>query len=111
VITVPAYFDDAKRKATQDAGAIAGLDVLRIINEPTAAALAYGIGGGNEGTVLVYDLGGGTFDVTVMKMSGGHLEVLFSGGDSRLGGIGLGQRADGPLGRGQCVHRSRFAAR
>jgi molecular chaperone DnaK len=87
IVTVPAYFDDAKRRATQDAGEIAGLDVLRIINEPTAAALAYGIDGGNEGTVLVYDLGGGTFDVTVMRVAAGHLEVLFSGGDSRLGGM------------------------
>jgi molecular chaperone DnaK len=87
IITVPAYFDDARRRATQDAGQIAGLDVLRIINEPTAAALAYGIDSGHFGEVLVYDLGGGTFDVTVMEISSGHLEVRFSGGDSQLGGL------------------------
>jgi len=87
VITVPAYFDDARRKATQDAGRIAGLDVLSIINEPTAAALAYGLDRGQNGTVLVFDLGGGTFDTTVMKIRDQHLEVLFSGGDAQLGGL------------------------
>lgn len=87
VITVPAYFDDARRRATQDAGRIAGLEVLGIINEPTAAALAYGLDRGQNGTVLVFDLGGGTFDATVMRIQDQHLEVLFSGGDSQLGGL------------------------
>ena len=87
VITVPAYFDDARRRATQDAGRIAGLDVVSIINEPTAAALAYGLDRGQNGTVLVFDLGGGTFDATVMRINDQHLEVLFSGGDSQLGGL------------------------
>lgn len=88
VITVPAYFNDAQRKATQDAGAIAGLNVRRIINEPTAAALAYGLKGLSlEETVLVYDLGGGTFDVTVMRILENSVEVLATGGDKNLGGF------------------------
>lgn len=88
VITVPAYFDDAQRKATQDAGRIAGLNVLRIINEPTAAALVYGVEKGEESqTILVYDLGGGTFDVTIMKVGGGEINVLATGGDKNLGGF------------------------
>lgn len=87
VITVPAYFDDARRKATQDAGQIAGLEVLSIINEPTAAALAYGLDRGQNGTILVFDLGGGTFDATVMDIRDQHLEVRFSGGDAELGGL------------------------
>ncbi|GAA2328829.1 Hsp70 family protein [Dactylosporangium salmoneum] len=87
VITVPAYFDSARRKATQDAGTIAGLDVVRILNEPTAAALAYGIGADTAGTFLVYDLGGGTFDVTVMRTEGGELRVLAIQGDRNLGGF------------------------
>lgn len=88
VITVPAYFDDAQRKATQDAGHIAGLNVLRIINEPTAAALAYGIERvGQRQTVLVYDLGGGTFDVTMMQISDGQINVIATGGDRNLGGF------------------------
>lgn len=87
VITVPAYFNDAQRKATQDAGRIAGLDVLRVLNEPTAAALAFGIDSSAAGTVLVYDLGGGTFDVTVMRIEAGELEVLATGGDRNLGGF------------------------
>jgi len=87
VITVPAYFDDAQRKATQDAGRIAGLNVLRIINEPTAAALAYGLDKTKTNqTILVYDLGGGTFDVTIMKIGGGRIDVLATGGDKNLGG-------------------------
>ena len=98
VITVPAYFNDAQRQATKDAGAIAGLEVLRIINEPTAAALAYGLGGkdsrGNDAdataarpvTVLVYDLGGGTFDATLLEMESGVLEVKATAGDTHLGG-------------------------
>jgi molecular chaperone DnaK len=88
VITVPAYFNDAQRKATQDAGRIAGLNVLRIINEPTAAALAYGMDRLEEDhTILVYDLGGGTFDVTIMRIAGGGIEVVSSGGDKNLGGF------------------------
>jgi molecular chaperone DnaK len=88
VITVPAYFDDAQRKATQQAGQIAGLNVLRIINEPTAAALAYGIDKAREPqTLLVYDLGGGTFDVTVMRIDAGNIDVIATGGDKNLGGF------------------------
>jgi len=86
VITVPAYFDDAQRQATKDAGEIAGLKVLRIINEPTAAALAYGFDKGREEKVLVYDLGGGTFDVTVLDISNETIEVLATNGDTHLGG-------------------------
>lgn len=88
VITVPAYFDDAQRKATQDAGRIAGLNVLRIINEPTAAALAYGLDKMHmEQNILVYDLGGGTFDVTIMHLSPSGLRVLSTGGAKNLGGF------------------------
>lgn len=88
VITVPAYFNDAQRKATQDAGKIAGLDVLRIMNEPTAAALAYGIDKTKEPqTVMVYDLGGGTFDVTIMNIAQHEIEVIATGGDKNLGGF------------------------
>jgi len=86
VITVPAYFDDAQRQATKDAGEIAGLKVLRIINEPTAAALAYGFEKGKDEKVLVYDLGGGTFDVTVLEISEQTIEVLATNGDTHLGG-------------------------
>ncbi|HEY9886345.1 MAG TPA: molecular chaperone DnaK, partial [Vampirovibrionales bacterium] len=86
VITVPAYFDDAQRQATKDAGEIAGLKVLRIINEPTAAALAYGFEKGEEEKILVYDLGGGTFDVTVLEISKETIEVLSTSGDTHLGG-------------------------
>jgi molecular chaperone DnaK len=87
VITVPAYFDDAPRRATIDAGRIAGLNVRRVLNEPTAAALAYGVDTAVDGTVLVYDLGGGTFDVTVMRVGGGEFEVLATHGDRNLGGF------------------------
>ncbi len=87
VITVPAYFDDARRRATIDAGEIAGFTVLGIINEPTAAAVAYGMESGIQGTVLVYDLGGGTFDVTVMRIRGTDFDVLASRGDRNLGGF------------------------
>ncbi len=87
VITVPAYFNDAQRQATKDAGKIAGLDVKRIINEPTAAALAYGIDkGGKDHTVLVYDLGGGTFDVSILELSDGTFEVISTSGNNHLGG-------------------------
>jgi molecular chaperone DnaK len=87
VITVPAYFDDARRRATKDAGKIAGLNVLRVLNEPTAAALAFGLDLGGHGTVMVYDLGGGTFDVTVMKIGDGVFDVLGTDGLHELGGF------------------------
>lgn len=86
VITVPAYFDDAQRQATKDAARLANLTVLRLLNEPTAAALAYGLDNGAEGTYLVYDLGGGTFDVSLLKLTRGVFEVLATGGNSALGG-------------------------
>ncbi|MBX3464419.1 MAG: Fe-S protein assembly chaperone HscA [Planctomycetes bacterium] len=86
VITVPAWFDDAQRQATKDAAALAGLDCLRILNEPTAAALAYGIDGSKDGTVLVYDLGGGTFDVSILRIDDGVFRVLATAGDTHLGG-------------------------
>ncbi|MBR3995289.1 MAG: molecular chaperone DnaK, partial [Clostridia bacterium] len=86
VITVPAYFSDAQRQATKDAGKIAGLDVKRIINEPTAAALAYGMDKEKEQKIMVYDLGGGTFDVSILEIGDGVIEVLATNGDTRLGG-------------------------
>jgi molecular chaperone HscA len=86
VITVPAYFDDAQRQATKDAARLAGLTVLRLLNEPTAAAIAYGLDNGSEGIYVVYDLGGGTFDVSVLKLTRGIFEVLATSGDSALGG-------------------------
>ena len=86
VVTVPAYFDDAQRQATKDAARLAGLNVLRLLNEPTAAALAYGLDNGAEGLYLVYDLGGGTFDVSLLRLSKGVFEVLATGGDAALGG-------------------------
>lgn len=86
VITVPAYFDDAQRQATKDAARLAGLNVLRLLNEPTAAALAYGLDSGQEGVIAVYDLGGGTFDISILRLSRGVFEVLATGGDSALGG-------------------------
>ncbi|NUS05295.1 MAG: molecular chaperone DnaK [Nonomuraea sp.] len=92
VITVPAYFDDAQRQATKEAGEIAGLNVLRIINEPTAAALAYGLDKGNDQTVLVFDLGGGTFDVSLLEMGEGVIEVKATNGDTHLGGDDWDQR-------------------
>jgi len=86
VITVPAYFDDAQRQATKDAAQLAGLNVLRLINEPTAAAIAYGLDNGSEGVYAVYDLGGGTFDISILRLTQGVFEVLATGGDSALGG-------------------------
>ena len=86
VVTVPAYFDDAQRQATKDAAQLAGLNVLRLINEPTAAAIAYGLDNGSEGVYAVYDLGGGTFDISILRLSAGVFEVLATGGDSALGG-------------------------
>ena len=92
VITVPAYFDDAQRQATKDAAQLAGLNVLRLLSEPTAAAIAYGLDHGKEGTFAVYDLGGGTFDISILKLSKGVFEVLSTGGDSALGGDDFDQR-------------------
>ena len=92
VITVPAYFNDAQRQATKDAGRIAGLDVLRLVNEPTAAALAYGLDKRQEGIVAVYDLGGGTFDISILKLHEGIFEVLATNGDTHLGGDDIDNR-------------------
>ncbi len=92
VVTVPAYFNDSQRQATRDAGRLAGLDVLRLVNEPTAAALAYGLDQQAEGVIAVYDLGGGTFDVSILKLRGGIFEVLATNGDTRLGGDDLDAR-------------------
>lgn len=86
VITVPAYFDEAQRQATKDAASLAGLNVLRLLNEPTAAAVAYGLDSGQEGVIAVYDLGGGTFDISILRLNHGVFEVLATGGDSALGG-------------------------
>src|SRR5262249_30898733 len=86
VITVPAYFNDSQRQATRDAGRIAGLEVLRIVNEPTAACLAYGLDRRREGTMAVYDLGGGTFDISILKLKEGIFEVQSTNGDTHLGG-------------------------
>src|SRR4051812_4085108 len=86
VITVPAYFDEAQRQATKDAARVAGINVLRLINEPTAAAIAYGLDNGSEGLYAVYDLGGGTFDISILRLSQGVFEVVATGGDSALGG-------------------------
>ena len=92
VITVPAYFSDSQRQATKDAGRIAGLEVLRIINEPTAAALAYGLDKDDSHKILVYDLGGGTFDVSLLEIGDGVFEVLATNGNTRLGGDDFDQR-------------------
>jgi molecular chaperone DnaK len=86
VVTVPAYFNDAQRQATKDAGKIAGLEVLRIVNEPTAAALAYGLDSQKNGLISVYDLGGGTFDISILEISDGVFEVRATNGDTQLGG-------------------------
>jgi len=86
VITVPAYFDDAQRQGTKDAAQLAGLHVLRLLNEPTAAAIAYGLDSGDEGVIAIYDLGGGTFDISILRLSKGIFQVLATGGDSALGG-------------------------
>jgi len=92
VITVPAYFDDAQRQATKDAGQIAGLEVLRIVNEPTAAALAYGLDKKKDEIVAVYDLGGGTFDISILQLGEGVFEVKATNGDTHLGGDDFDQR-------------------
>src|SRR5205823_5588558 len=86
VITVPAYFNDAQRTATRDAGRIAGLDVIRIINEPTAASLAYGLDKRHTGVIAVYDFGGGTFDISILRVEDGVFQVLATHGDTHLGG-------------------------
>ena len=92
MITVPAYFNDAQRQATKDAGRIAGLDVLRIINEPTAGALAYGLDKQGTGKVAVYDLGGGTFDISILELGDGVFEVKSTNGDTFLGGEDFDKR-------------------
>ncbi len=92
VITVPAYFNDSQRQATKDAGQIAGLEVLRIVNEPTAAALAYGLDKKKDETIAVYDFGGGTFDISVLEVGEGVVEVKATNGDTHLGGDNLDQR-------------------
>ena len=92
VITVPAYFDDSQRQATKDAGKIAGLDVKRIVNEPTAASLAYGIEKGKEEKVAIFDLGGGTFDISILEIGDGVFEVLSTNGDTHLGGDDFDQK-------------------
>ena len=92
VITVPAYFNDAQRQATKDAGQIAGLDVKRIVNEPTAAALAYGLDKKKDETIAVYDFGGGTFDISILEVGEGVVEVKATNGDTHLGGDNLDQR-------------------
>ncbi len=95
VITVPAYFDDAQRQATKDAAKLAGLNVLRLLNEPTAAAVAYGLDAGGEGVIAVYDLGGGTFDISILRLHQGVFEVLATGGDTALGGDDFDQAVAG----------------
>src|SRR6185295_2606787 len=97
VITVPAYFDDAQRQATKDAGRLAGLDVLRLLNEPTAAALAYGLEKKRDGLFAVYDLGGGTFDITILVLNNGVFQVRSTGGDSALGGDDMDRALAGLL--------------
>ena len=97
VITVPAYFNDSQRQATRDAGRLAGLEVLRLVNEPTAASLAYGLDKKNQGFVAVYDLGGGTFDISILKLHEGIFEVLSTNGDTRLGGDDIDRRVAGRL--------------
>ena len=92
VVTVPAYFNDSQRQATKDAGAIAGLKVLRIINEPSAAAIGYGLDRKDEMNVIVFDLGGGTFDVSILNIDNGVFEVLATAGDTHLGGEDFDQR-------------------
>src|SRR5207302_4437725 len=119
VITVPAYFDDAQRQATKEAGRLAGLEVLRLLNEPTAAALAYGLDKRSQGTFAVYDLGGGTFDISILKLVEGVFEVKAVGGDSALGGDdfdrALAQRLlaevgiDDPRAVRQAIDAARFA--
>ena len=117
VVTVPAYFNDAQRQATKDAGRIAGLDVLRLVNEPTAAALAYGLDKNRDGLIAVYDLGGGTFDISILKLHEGIFEVVATGGDTHLGGDDIDNlliaialddiSGDAELGAGGASHENR----
>ena len=112
VITVPAYFNDAQRQATKDAGQIAGLEVMRIVNEPTAAALAYGLDKKKDETIAVYDFGGGTFDISILEVGEGVVEVKATNGDTHLGGDNLDQRIiDWIVGRVQEERRHRSRAR
>jgi Fe-S protein assembly chaperone HscA len=107
VITVPAYFNDSQRQATKDAGRLAGLDVLRLVNEPTAASLAYGLDQRNQGTIAVYDLGGGTFDISILRLHEGVFQVLATNGDTRLGGDDIDRRlADLLLEKVPASHRA-----
>ena len=106
MITVPAYFNDIQRQATKDAGRIAGLNVLRIINEPTSAALAYGLDNGTPQKIMVYDLGGGTFDVSIIEIGDNVIEVLATAGDNHLGGDDFDQRVvDWMLGECRRLYR------
>ncbi len=115
VITVPAYFDDAQRQATKDAARLAGLNLLRLINEPTAAAIAYGLDNGSEGVYAVYDLGGGTFDISILRLTQGVFEVISTGGDSALGGddydAALAEWVLGRLGLQAATPQDKSAAR
>ncbi len=115
VITVPAYFDDAQRQATKDAARLAGLNLLRLINEPTAAAIAYGLDNGSEGVYAVYDLGGGTFDISILRLTQGVFEVISTGGDSALGGddydAALAEWVLGRLGLQTATPQDKSAAR
>src|SRR5574343_381365 len=109
VITVPAYFDDAQRQATKDAARLAGLNVLRLLNEPTAAAIAYGLDNASEGIYAVYDLGGGTFDISILRLTQGVFEVIATGGDSARPRCVAGGRSDGqggPVGARVCGSRA-----
>src|SRR6476646_8285969 len=111
VITVPAYFNDAQRQATKDAGRLAGLEVLRLVNEPTAASLAYGLHRRPEGRIAVYDLGGGTFDISILKVKDGIFELLSTNGDTHLGGDDMDRRlAESLLSEIETRHGSRFPA-
>ncbi len=106
VITVPAYFDDAQRQATRDAGRLAGLNVLRLLNEPTAAAVAYGLDQGTEGVIAIYDLGGGTFDISVLRLNKGVFEVLSTAGDTALGGDDMDRLVAGWIMQQAGIHDS-----
>ena len=108
VITVPAYFDEGQRQATKDAAQLAGLNVLRLISEPTAAAIAYGLDNASEGVYAVYDLGGGTFDISILRLTQGVFEVIATGGDSALGGDDY-DHALADLALSQCRPRGRRA--
>ena len=110
MITVPAYFNDAQRTATRDAGRLAGLEVLRIINEPTAASLAYGLDKRNRGTIAVYDLGGGTFDISILKVEDGVFEVLATNGDTHLGGDDIDRLLTEQVLVGDCPVRAALPA-